>query len=285
LTDNKLVKSLEFLKSLFKYALPAFITTFIYSLMTASDIFFLTLFKGVVEVGIYNIIVPIASIGIIFLAPIHNVLLPLTSYLMEGERDKLGEVMEQVYKIVPFIGVYFALFIILFPSAIITFIFGEKWLYLAGFPLSLLTVGYVFLLLGNLLGTIALGLGRIKERLNILFAVGVLNIIMDAFFIWKFGIVGSVIMDSFIAVVLVVVFTSMIKKYVSFKISYSYYFRLCGFSILCYLLIRFINIKPVNLMELLIYGVVYSLVFLMFGYLQGIYNKKSLSLLLPRKQA
>lgn len=279
LTSNKFVKSTEFLLSLVKYAIPAFITTFIYSLMSASDIFFLTLFRGVIEVGIYNIIVPIASTSIIFLAPIHNILLPLTSHLMEGEKEKLGYILTYIYKIIPFIGAYFALFIVLFPSAIVSFIFGEKWLYLAGFPLSLLTIGYIFLLLGNLLGTVALGLGRMSERLNILLSVGILNIVLDAFFIWKFGVLGSVIMDSFIAVILVGVFTLMIRKYVVFKIDYFYYLKLLAISSLVFGLIRFIKIKPLNIGELILYGIIYTVLFAVIGLMLNIYDKKSLQLL------
>lgn len=281
LTSSKLVKSSQFLKSLSAYALPAFFTTFIYSLMQASDIFFLTLFRGVVEVGVYNIIVPIASISIIFLAPIHNILLPLTSDLMEGEKDKMQKVLTEIYKIIPFIGVYFALFTILFPSSIISFIFGEKWLYLAGLPLSLLTVGYVFLLLANLLGTVALGLGKIRERLKILTIIGVLNIIFDAILIWKWGILGSVIMDSLIALILVIAFTHMIKIQVKFNIPYQFYLKITLFSLLVFLIIRYFNLKPLNFMELIIYGIVYSIIFLSYGYFAKVYTKNTFNLIRP----
>lgn len=284
LTNNRFVKSSEFLKELFKYALPAFFTTFIYSLMQASDIFFLTFFHGVIDVGIYNIIVPIASISIIFLAPLHNVLLPLTSHLMEGEKEKLSYVLEQVYKIVPFVGVYFALFTILFPSAIISFIFGEKWLYLAGFSLSLLTIGYIFLLLGNLLGTIALGLGRIKERLRTLALIGILNIIFDALLIWKFGVLGSVIMDSIVAVILAITFSLMIKKYISFKIPFQFYFRITALCVLLFFIVRLLKIKPENFLQLIIFGIIYSVVFLLLGYILKVYDKASLKLFAPLRK-
>lgn len=283
LTNNKLVKSTKFLNSLIKYAIPAFITTFIYSLMTASDIFFLTLFRGVVDVGVYNIIVPIASIGIIFLAPIHNILLPLTSYLMEGERVKLGNILNRIYKVIPFLGVYFALFIVMFPDAVIRLIFGEKWTQLASFPLLILGIGYVFLLLGNLLGTISLGLGKMRERLNILLAVGVLNVIFDAFFIWKFGLLGSVIMDSIAAIALVIVFTFMIKKYVNFQIPYGFYTILLLFSTLIFLSSRLININPHNLEMLVLDGIIYSLIFAGFGYIGKIYDKEIIRILIPGK--
>lgn len=283
LTANKFVRSSKFLSSLIKYAIPAFITTFIYSLMTASDIFFLTLFRGVADVGVYNVIVPIASTGIIFLAPIHNILLPLTSYLMEGEKGKLGDILTLVYKMVPFVGVYFALFIMMFSEAVIRLIFGEKWTALATFPLFILTLGYVFLLLGNILGTIALGLGRTKERLNILLAVGILNVVFDGFFIWKYGLFGSVIMDSAAAITLVVIFTFMIKKYVNFKIPYSFYMRLFFFSSLIFLSSKFINIKPHNLEMLILDGIIYSFVFAVVGYSCKIYNKEMIYLLIPQK--
>lgn len=284
LTANKLIKSFDFLKSLSAYAIPAFFTTFIYSLIQSSDIFFLTLFRGVVEVGVYNVIVPIASIAIIFLSPLHNILLPLTSYLMEGEKKRLGQLLTKIYKIIPFIGLYFGLFIILFPSAIISFIFGDKWLSLSGFPLSILTFGYIFLLMGNLLGTIALGLGRIKERLRILSIIGVINIILDAFFIWKFGILGSVIIDSLIAVVLVITFTIIIKRWVEFSIPYQYYFKILLICLTIFAVVRITKIEPINIIELIAYGLIYSLLFLLIGYLLKIYDKSLIAIVFSKSK-
>ncbi len=283
LTENILSWNKNIFNTMYKYALPAFATTLVYSLLVSSDTFLLTLLRGVIEVGIYNVIVPIASISIIFLSPLNLILFPLVSTLMEEEGEKINYLVSKIYQLVPFVGIYFALFIILFPSSIVSLIFGQKWLDFSIIPLSILSLGYIGIIMSSILGSIILGTGRVKERLKILVVVAVLNVSLNVILIWYYGILGAVISSSLVAVILCIFFTRIIKTTANFQIPYLFYGKLSLFSVFLFFIIRLIGFAPKNWTELILSGVVYTTVFVILGFLFKIYDKKVIELILPRK--
>lgn len=267
-----------------KYAIPAFATTFISTLLVSSDIFFLTLFRGVRDVGIYNVIVPIASISVVFISPLNSILFPLVSHLCEGEKEKLGLLLNKIYQLIPFVGAYFALFIILFPSSIVALTFGEKWRGLTEVSLSLLALGYIAYLFSIILGIITLGTGKVRERLNTLIVMAALSISLHILLIIKYGILGAVITNSLVATALCIIFTYILRNVVSFKIPIWFYIKLLCLSIFVFLVIRFIGFTPLNWIELILSGIIYTAVFVCIGFLFKIYDSKLIELILPLKR-
>ncbi len=276
LTKHNLDWQSDTFEAMYKYALPAFATTFIYTLLYSSDIFFLTLLRGVREVGVYNVIVPIASISIILLSPLNSLLFPLVSHLIEGEKEKLSLLVSKIYQIIPFAGVYFALFIILFPSAIVGLIFGQQWVGLIETSLSLLSLGYVAYLFSIILGIITLGIGKVRERLKIMTSLALLSFSLQAVLIFKYGILGAVITNSLMALLVCLILTTVIRKMVSFKIPIWFYLKLLFISIGVFLIIRLIGFAPKNWIELIFSGLVYTANFVILGFLLKIYDRKLL---------
>lgn len=283
LTKNKIVWEKKVLKTLWLYALPSFLESIIFSSIILTDTFFLTLFKGVKEAGVYNIIYPVASVSIMLFNPLNNLILPLVSHLMEGEKDKLTYFLNKVLEVIPFAGLYFALFIVMFPSSIIALIFGTKWYGLAELPLMIIALGGVGLLLSIILGTVLIGTGKIRERLKLLTFVGLFYVISNAFFIWKFGIYGVVITNTLLGLVLSILFLRAIKKVISFQVPYLFYLKLSAFSIILYIVVRYVRINPHTFSELILSGVIYTLIFALLGLMLKIYDKKLLSLILPTR--
>ena len=70
-------------------------------------------------------------------------------------------------KIVPFVALYFGLFIFLFPRGIIQTIFGSKWMDLAQSPLQFASLAYILFPVTSYIGTITNGLGLVKEKVKI----------------------------------------------------------------------------------------------------------------------
>lgn len=283
LTENKIVWESKVLKTLWSFALPSFLESMIYSSVILTDTFFLTLFKGVREVGIYNIIYPIASISIMLLNPINNLIMPLVSHLMEGERNKLTYFINKILEVVPFAGLYFALFIIMFPSSIVALIFGTKWSGLVETPLMIISLGTVGLLLSIILGTILIGTGKIRERLKLVAYTGVFYIIFNGLFIWLFGIYGVVATNTLLGLLLSIMFLMTIKGVISFKVPYQFYLKLGAFSFVLYTFVRILKISPHSLFEFTLFGFLYTVIFVLFGFTLRIYDKKLLSLIIPGK--
>ena len=284
LTKNNLSWHKETFNVMFQYAVPAFATTFVYSLLVSSDIFLLTLFRGVKEVGIYNVVVPLASISIVLISPLNSILFPLVSHLYEGERKKLGYLVGKIYETIPFLGVYFALFIIMFPSSTAGLIFGQKWLGLVQLPLSILSMGYVALLSSNILGIIALGMGKVKERLKVLTVISIISVAFNIVLIRQFGVLGAVVTTSLFALASSLLFTKIIKSKVFFKIPYLFYLKLLLFSIFLFFIIRLSGFYPKNWFEFIVSGIVYTLTFIIFGYILKIYDKQLVELIIQRSK-
>lgn len=283
LTKNKIVWDVKILKQMFSLAFPVLLESLVYSIVMITDTFFLTLFKGVRVVGIYNIIYPLASISIVLFIPINSLLLPLVSHLMEGEKDKMKFLMKKILEIGPFVGLYFALFIIMFPSAIAGLIFGQKWLGLIETPLIILSLGAIAMLMSGILGTIISGIGKIKEKLKVTTITTIITATLNAILIWQYGILGVVITTGSVAIVLCILFTRIIKTSISFQIPYWFYLKLLIFASSAYVIVKFTKVSPQNWLELISLGITYTIIFIIFGYMLKIYDKKLILMVLSRK--
>ncbi|MDD2822985.1 MAG: oligosaccharide flippase family protein [Candidatus Daviesbacteria bacterium] len=270
--EKRLVWDKKLFSTMLKFAIPTLITTSIYTFITFTDNFFLTLFKNVREVGIYNIIVPLISIPSIFLSPINNLLLPLVSHLMEGEKVKMSELLSNSIKIISFVGFYFSLFIMLFPSATTQLIFGVKWVGLIETPLRIMAFGAILALLSSYLTTITCGMGKIKERMRASLIIAVTNIIISVVLINLYGIIGVAIASTLIYLLSIILFIRIIRHEISIHLPVKLYTIMLLFSLSLYLLVQLSGFSPKGFIQFLITGIIYSLIILLLGITLGIFD-------------
>lgn len=268
---------------LLKYALPSILVTSLYSFITSTDIFFLTAFRGVRDVGVYNIILPIVSIPTFLLMPLSNFFIPLTSSLMEEKKEKISRIIESLLVYIPFIVFYFMFFVILNPQQSINFLFGKKWLGLAENPLIILSVGAFFTNLSYYLSIITLGMGFAKERLRISAVIALLNLILSSSLIYFYGIIGAAIAYSLIYFVSILLYGSLIKSAVQFRYPLTFYAKLIVFGLIFYLLMLQFNIKLESQAEFVAGGVIYTALMIALAYLLNLFDKKMVRLLLQKK--
>lgn len=267
-----------------KYAVPTLITSSIYTFITFTDTFFLTLFKGVKEVGIYNIIIPIASLMSIFLSPINRMLFPLVSHLNEGETNKINFLIEKVLIIIPFISFYFAFFIILFPKTPISLLFGQKWAELGSLPLSIIVISYLFSSLSSYFTTIINGLGKVNERLYASILIAVLSLISSSILTYFYGIIGAVIANSLVYLLSCFIFGKITFSSIKFKIPYQFYLWLLIFGSVIYNLIRLFNFYPTSWFNYLVSGIIYSCSMLLLGFILKVIDKQTLKQVLSSNE-
>jgi O-antigen/teichoic acid export membrane protein len=283
LTDNKLIWDKDLFNKMYSYAIPTLITTSIASFITFSDTFFLTLIKDVREVGIYSIVLPLAAIPNMFVSPIHNLLFPLISHLVEGDKKKIGYITGRILIIVTFLSLYFALFIVMFPSTIVALIFGQKWVGLVEIPLIILSMGYIAIALYTTFGIIVAGLGEVKKRVKITLFIALLNAITSAFLVYFYGVVGVAIANSLVALLTVFLFGKIVKSSVSFNYPLTDYLKLILFSTLLYSFVTLLKFNPTTWASFILTGIIYSFIFMAFGYFIKVYDKNILRLLNSNK--
>lgn len=277
ISSNKIILDKVTIKEMFDFSMPALAEAIVYSLILFGDNFFLILFRGVKEVGVYNVIYPLSSIPIILINPLTTLILPLVSHMMEGERESLKNMLEKVLQIIPFAGLYFSLFIATFPSSVISLIFGQKWLSLAELPLTLLSMGAIAILMSVILGSITLGTGQVWRKLRVTFYASLINLIMNALFIWYLGVVGAVITTSLFALILCYLFIRIIKSSVPIRLPYTLYLKLSIFAVSFYFVVRQFNIEIQDWSKFIFIGILYSVIYLIFGYFLKLYDKSLLT--------
>lgn len=280
LSSNKISWEMITLKEMLLFSLPALAETVVYSLVLIGDNFFLMLFRGVKEVGVYNIIYPLASIPIILINPLTTLILPLISHMMEEEKENLRNLLEKVLQVIPFAGLYFSLFIVIFPSSTVSLIFGQKWVGLVEFPLVILSIGTIAILMSIILGAITLGTGEVRRKLKVTLYASVINLALNAFFIWHYGVVGATITISLFALVLCYLFIKIIKEVIEVRIPYLLYLKLIVFSVVFYLAVRQINIQIHGWIEFIFFGILYTIIYVVFGYTLKLYNKQLITIIL-----
>lgn len=267
---------------LLKYAVPSILVTSLYSLITSTDIFFLTAFRGVREVGIYNIILPIISIPTFLLIPLSNFFIPLTSSLMEGKKEKILKIIESLLVYIPFIVFYFMFFVILNPSQSINFLFGEKWIGLTENPLIILAIGAFFTNISYYLSIIALGMGFAKERLRISAVIALLNIILSSALIYFYGIMGAAVAYTIVYFVSIFLYGSLIKTTIHFRYPFSFYTKLIVFALFFYLLTLQFNIKLDSQAEFVLGGLIYTVLISALAYFLKLFDKKMVKLFIEK---
>ena len=180
-------------------------------------------------------------------------------------------------------GLYFALFLAISPSYIVSVVFGQKWSGLVEIPLTVLSVGTIAILLNGILGAVILGIGKVRERLKVAAAMAVIGVGLNAFLIWYYGVLGATVAISIAALIISAMYIKILKSSLNFSIPVLFYLKLLIFSITIYILVKYLNIQPSNWFEFIGFGFIYTIIFLLFGYLIKLIDKRLVGLLLGKK--
>jgi len=274
---SKLSWDYPFFKKMAVIALPTLITSSTYLLITNSDTLFLTLFRSVSEVGIYNIIFPIVSIPIIFSTPLNRYLMPLISHQCEEEIDQVKLLLESLLKIVPFVGLYFGVFIATYPTASVTILFGSQWKGLVEGPLMLMSVIYLLSLMSTLFFTFLSGLGLIKEKLRISIFVAVTDVILGSLFCYLLGIYGIILANAILFGSTTLLSWMAIRKRLKVNLPLLYYLKYIFLFGGFWFVNRAVHFSPQNLVQFLLCGIFYTVLVFGFGMWQKVIDQSLLN--------
>ena len=250
----------ELFKKAVKYALPTFLTSSLYIFINHIDVLFLTYFSKIESVGVYNIIFPIASIPILLLQPMQKMILPLVSELADNNKQKLEILMKQLLRLIPFVGIYFALFTCMFSKGIISMMFGYKWVAQADAPLKIMALAYSISLLNIYLISVVAGLGEVKKRLWASILLFVLSIVSGIFGAKYFGIIGIILANSVLFAVSAFLMYAIISKSIKVQIPFAFYFKLmlfCTATLFSWSLFKY---EPISVFEVIFSGIIYTFI-------------------------
>ena len=184
-------------KTLLSYSWPLVFSGFGWFLVSGADKIMIGIILSEVEVGIYNIASQIGTQLMLFLTITTFIYQPIASRLFaQGKMDELKRIFQILTKWLFTLTFPFIIIILLFPDAVISIFFGDKYL-LATTALQLITIAYfTHIFLGPNGETIKI-LGKTKVIMIYTLAGGIINVILNSFLIPVYGIEGAAIATMF----------------------------------------------------------------------------------------
>ena len=177
-------------KNIFKVSFPMLLTSSMALVMGWTDIVMLGMFRSESEVGVYSVLVKLASLTSISLLAVNSIAAPKFAELY-SKKDMLGfkKVAQSSTKMIFFSSLPIILILSLFSKHILS-IFGDEfiigyvalWILMAGQTISAMSgsVGVILNMTGNEI---------VFQKLT--FFMTILNIIFNIFLIPEYGIIGA----------------------------------------------------------------------------------------------
>lgn len=269
-TNNFLIQKpkfdIELLRTMFKFALPTLFIQSISTMIDYSDTIFLTLFRGVVSVGMYNIIYPIASIPSLLVAPLNLFITPFFSFHIEDKEHKLSDIITIFLKFLPFFAFYFVGFFLIYPTTVVRILFGEKWLSLPAVSLQILSIGFCFQIIGLFFVAVVNGLGKVNERLKASVILAFFSVLVSSVGAYFFDVTGVAISNSLVYFFSAIVFGKIIYEQLPFVIPYSFYLKIIPIFAIILFLTKALWPTITDLPHTIIAGTVYSMMIVSVGY-------------------
>ncbi len=185
------IKKRKILLDLFAYSWPLIFLGIIGNLFNWTDSFTIGYFKTVLDVGIYNSAVPIASLLLLPSVIFMQLFFPLITKEYSKKNFKLiKDLSQQVGKWIFLINLPLFLIIMLFPGVIINILFGQEYL-IAENALRLLSLGFFSMSISAISTYLLSMMGKSKIILkDTLVFVGI-NLILNLILVPLYGLTGA----------------------------------------------------------------------------------------------
>lgn len=188
------VRSEEFKRSnteLIIFSAPLLFTAIGGVFLSYFDTLMLTFYKGLVEVGVYNIVYPTALLLVLIGSSIGLALLPVITRLFEeGKKDLLKSAFSKIYVFVGFIVIPAIVMLVLLSEFIILIFFGEE--YLLGFVVfNILAIGSLFKVFFAIQNQALIGIGKSTSIFWVFIIGAVSNVVLNILLIPQYSLTGA----------------------------------------------------------------------------------------------
>lgn len=187
-SKNKFIPSLDLLKKTSNYSIRLYLAVFLSFLVLKIDVYFIEYMLGNEPLGIYSLAATLASNLILIIQVLIPLLVPRLSEIKDNFQKikKLLSILGYAFILLVFINLFF----IFFGEWIIIKIFGAKYLKSAPIFIILLMATSV-LSLESIIAQYYASIGKIKFLIKYWIFTLTINIILNYFWIPKYGIEGA----------------------------------------------------------------------------------------------
>jgi O-antigen/teichoic acid export membrane protein len=283
----------SYLKPLIKYASMVILGTSAFFLLGRIDSVMLTFFKGVKAVGLYEVILPAASLILLFTTPLKSFLFPTISKLKHLKDTKhINFLLKAIYNLGLFLSLPITIIFFFFAYEILILVFGKDYS-LAAIPLKILVIGFLFKSFTFINFAILQGLGKVKKIAMIIYFGVILNIVLNTILIPKqffgvklfnLGIIGAALSTSVCFLIMLILSLVYIQK--DYIVSYKNWWKIIILNIILIFgmiyLLRTINLQIY--LKIAVISLIAGLTYLLLGFIWKIVNYKELIKLIKKDE-
>ncbi|MCK4947493.1 MAG: flippase [Candidatus Aureabacteria bacterium] len=177
---------------IFSISSPMFLTATMHLVISQTDIVMLGIMKSEADVGVYSVAVKLALLTSAILIAFNTIIAPKFSELYHSEKiDELAHVAKKSAKLIFWITAPILIVLMAFGKGILS-VFGDKFV-VAYWALFFLIIGQFVNSAAGSVGYLLNMTGHQIAFRNIVFAAGILNIMLNYFLIPVYGIYGAAI--------------------------------------------------------------------------------------------
>jgi O-antigen/teichoic acid export membrane protein len=177
-------------KTLLIFSMPMFIASILWTIAAQINLLIFGYFRSAADVGIYSTSILLQTILLFILEAVGFLYLPVyTSLLSRNRKYEMHRTYQVMTKWMIFTTMPIAAFFIMFPSRILVILFGSDY-GTGGSALVLITFGTMILLIGALVGSSLIAIGKTKTYMLISSVSALIGIVMGFAFIPIYGIIG-----------------------------------------------------------------------------------------------
>ncbi|MBM3233328.1 flippase, partial [Candidatus Pacearchaeota archaeon] len=255
-------RGLNPLREIFSYSWPLSLLSVASFILYWVDSFTIGYFRNPVEVGLYNVAVPLAAIVMIVPDLIIQLFFPLvTKEYSRKNYSLIQELSKQATKWVFLVNVPLTLIILLFPGVIINFFFGSTYL-AAEQSLQLLTLGSLFGSLSIIPAHLISMIGKSKLMLGNTLAMLALNVVLNILLVPRYGMAGAAFSTMVIFICISIIYGIQCRKFLAFIPVRRKMIEIFFFSLIPLLIViglkSFLILTPLVLIAL---GIVFLLIY------------------------
>jgi O-antigen/teichoic acid export membrane protein len=252
-------------REVFYYSWPLLLSSLMIFIYTWTDTFMIGYLMDVSSVGIYNAVIPTASLLNLISMGLMTLFIPvITNLYIKKEKETFKSVFQSVSKWIFFVNAIILAILMFFGREVLAIIFGD--VYAIGYwALFVLSVAYLAYALTNSSYNILL----IHKKTKFLFVVTLftvlLNLVLNYFFIQYWGIVGgaiSTLIANLLFSVLLIYKSYSLTSVFPFKLNNLTILLIAFFSVFIGYLVRGVFVGSIfwTLVLFLILGIIYFLI-------------------------
>jgi len=267
-------------KEFFSYSWPLMLSGTLAGIFYWIDTFSIGYFIDVFSVGLYNVAIPIALLMNIVPEIFIKIFFPIITKEFSKKRFKVvKELSQQVGKWIFILNLPVFLIMILFPGVIINILFGPTYLPATN-ALKILAIGSFFSSLFWIPIQLLFTLGKSKLLFMNLVIASIINIILNAVLVPKYGINGAAFATTFSVIILSTIYFFEAKHLTSIIPFRRKIIRIFLISLIPTALVLYLRtLVETNIISLVLIGTLFFLVYISLIFLTGCLDKNDFMIL------